>query len=623
MQALIIIEALGKVGTWKKVLGGIGFKANVVATHGHVSRFPDRLWPLGISFQGDGPCDKGRSADPRKADEIIASLNGLGSDAPIFIAADDDVEGDVIALDVIELLLAHDRRLASRIFRARPKALNREAISYALENASPLRSCASDTLARAIPGRTRAISDRWIGAVFSRMIGHPAGRVRSALLGGFFLLERAPHLLQGAPEIGEIVLRCRSGGGGLPFVSRISLTGRQDPDQVERLVDLAERFRGKLVPGVVRPRQSLSAAVAPRIGSVRPFNTGDAIAYAARHFNLGAAQAMAGLQDAYTSGMISYPRTDSRDISRESAVRVARIAEACRLGGVDVAILHGEDGPTLADPRPGAARKHDAHEALHPVCDFDREKIARFEEILRAPIPFRDRSHLGGPEICDIMTALVSRRAIEAARRVAMEPGDWRPDNGTPVTPQDAELLSDLDWEREQAVPLPWSKDLMTGARQWPLRAVAIDLMMSEGIGRPSTYAAHADTAEMSGEIEMEAIGALPRPTPLGRKVLAKLPRGLWNPGTCRMIEAAFMNHGNLCEEDAAGGLQLRMARRVHTWFRHLPQDMQQALLAGLDDGSGTREADPKASISDPEASSEGDPCSLPSGLAAPTPFAT
>lgn len=618
MQALVIIEAIGKAETWGKVLNGIGMRARVVATHGHIASFPQPLWPIGITFASGKPCDPGRTIDAARLQAIRAAIGELSGNAPIFIATDDDMEGDVIALDVIEGLLASERDLAPRIFRARPQALTRDGIVAALDAAEPLRGCAGQILAAAIPGRARAISDRWIGATFSRAANHPVGRVRSALLGAFFLLDKAPHILRGRPEIGEVVLRCRSTKGGHPFIAHVPLDGGENPRQIEKLRGLADRFKGRLVPGVVRPRESLSAAVAPRIGSVRPFNTGDALAYAARHFNLGARQAMRGLQDAYMAGLVSYPRTESRDIGRESAVRVVRLAESCRLGGLDVDVLCDEGGPNLAAPRPRPANApRRPHEALHPVCDLNPEAIARFETILRAPIPFGDRAECEADEVRDIMAAIVARRAIEAAREIRMEPGDWRPDNTSSVSAEDAALLSDLNWEREAASPLPWSKDLMTGARHWPLRAIATDMMMIEGIGRPSTLAGHADAAEASGEIEVGDLSQPPRPTPFGLKVLARTPKGLWNPGTCRMIELALVNRDHVCREAPGDTMQLRIYRRIRFWFSHLPEEMQRALLEGLGESDGTR----TAGVSGPSAALEGHPGAMPTNLAAPAPL--
>lgn len=619
MQALVIIEAQGKVDTWSRVLGALGMPARVMATHGHVMRFPERLSPLGISFGPDGPCDHGRRLGGGFREALRAELRGLPAYAPVFIATDADSEGDVIALDTVEVLLELDAGLAGRIHRVLPTALTHDGIAAALQSAEPLGRVVREILERAVSGRARAVTDRWIGATFSAMADSPVGRVRSALLGAFFLLERAPQLLRGRPELGEITFRARSSSGGLPFLARLSVDGTTDPETLGRLKDLAARHAGGMVPGVVMPRRSLSAGVAPRIGMVRPFNTGDALAYAARHFNLGARVAMRGLQEAYMQGLISYPRTDSRDITRESAARVIRIGEALRLSGLDISAL--TDGPVFGVPaRRERRRPMEAHEALHPVCDLDPESIARLERITRAPLRFGDHSGASAEAAMEIMASLVARRAFEASRIVSLEPGDWRPDNATAISPEDREALADLEWSRETLPALPWSKDLLTGSRQWPLRAIAVDLMMSEGIGRPSTWSGHAEIAETAGEILPGDLSRPPRPSPRGVSVLRKIPKGLWNPATCRMIEAALRNAGNVIPDGPEDTLDRRVRRRVMFWFDRLPEEMRDALRTALgDDGGGRRAgvaAAPDAGV--PTASGR-DLADLP----APTPFPT
>lgn len=620
MQSLVIIEAQGKVRTWQKVLEDIGIRAAVLATHGHVFRFPDRLDPLGISIDANSPCDPGRTADPQRLGKLHQAIDALDPGARVFIASDDDPEGDVIALDVIESILRHNSALIDRIYRVRPGALTRDGITAALAAAEPLRETGARLIAAALPGRARAISDRWIGATFSRMAGHPVGRVRSALLGAFFLLERAPAMLRDTPELGEITFRCRSASGGQPFVARVALDGRNDRDLTVRQAAMAARHVGGMVPGVVRPRESLSAAVAPRIGNVRPFNTGDALAHASRHFSLGAVQAMRGLQDGYMSGFLSYPRTDSHEISRESAVRVARLADACRISGVEVVTL--SDRPSLIGGDEDAAPIRTAHEALHPVCDLEPSRVAELERLTRSPLRFNDHSGDGPELIRDIMITIVARRAFEAGRRIEMEVGDWRPDNVAAIPQEEAELLEDLDWQREAGPALPWSKDLMTGTRIWPLRAVVIDMMMIEGLGRASTLAYHADTAERSGEIDPGSLLQPPRPTPMGVSVLRKIPKGLWNPATCRMIEAANANTGGLIPEEPSDTLQTRVRKRVTFWLGHLSEEMRDALLESFDktgDGRAANAQGPAKAMEMAEA--EDSSFDVPTGLGSPSPF--
>ncbi|MCW3784653.1 DNA topoisomerase [Defluviimonas salinarum] len=612
MQALIIIEASGKAKSWARITAAIGMPSRVVATGGHVCHFPDRLFPLGIDVRAGEFLDPGRKPDPERAERILSAISETPETCPIIIAMDNDVEGDVIAHDVIGLILARFPARSGRVVRVRPGPITNEGVRAALAAATRIaeRRIVSD----AVQGRARAVTDRWIGATFSKLAGVPVGRVRSAVLGATLLLNRAPDRLLDRPETGEITFQARAAVGGRPFVSRVALTGHEDPSRIEALAKLARRFSGLLVPGAVRPIMSLSAAVAPRIGTVRPFHTADALAYASRHHGVSAVAAMRGLQDAYQDGLISYPRTDGREMSAESASRVVMMGFACGLAGLETEVLSTE-----GRVRGGAGRIPDTHEALHPVLPLSTANSDRLRELVRRPV----REPVGGWDrdgVRDLMVTLVARRAFEAAREITLERGMWRADNIAGIDPQEAEILEDLDWVREEGFNFPWTRSLSTGVRAWPTESVLLDLMATEGLGRPSTYATHLRTAIESGDIEEGVFPLPPRPSPAGMAALRRMPRSVWNPATCRMIESAMENAGNRLSEDEAAPLSERARHRVLAWFAKVPEEMRGPLSEALLSGQAGREAGGIA-MSAPR--DEASPLEFNTGLAEPTPFAT
>ena len=575
MQALIIIEAQGKAQAWTRITEAIRMPSLVVATSGHVCHFPNRLTPLGIDIRKGKTLDPGRVPDPVKSRAIIEAVASVPETCPIVIAMDNDVEGDVIAFDVVEIILKNFPSRASRMVRIRPGPITREGVRAAL--ASARRISGRRIVSDAVHGRSRAVTDRWIGSTFSRMAGVPVGRVRSAVLGATLLLNRAPQRLVSHPETGEITFQARSAMGGRPFIARVPLTGSEDSSRVAKLVSLARRHTGLLVPGAVRPRQSLSAAVAPRVGTVRPFNTADALAYASRHHGITSSVAMRGLQDAYQDGIISYPRTDSRNLSSESASKVVMLGFSCGLNGLEADVLANE-GRISAD---GIEVTPDAHEALHPVMALSTVNSDRLRQMIRRPIR-EPESGWQRAEVRDLMAALVARRSFEAAREIMLEPGNWHLDNVQGISPEEAELLHDLDWQREIGFNYPWTRHLITGVRSWPMEAVLLELMASEGLGRPSTYAGHLRTATQSGEIEMAAFPSPPRPSVSGMRSLRKIPASVWDPATCRLIEATMENKSNFVGEDTSGYLNERARHRVLSWFTKVPDEMRIPLEAAI-----------------------------------------
>jgi DNA topoisomerase-1 len=606
MRAFIIIEANGKVATWTKIVRAIGMDADVFATQGHLCRFPKGLYPVGLTLTtADKPIDPVR----RPVLEVVASLkekvDSLPHQTPIYIATDNDVEGDTIALDIGEAILEHAPGRIGHLHRLRPGSITPDAVRQAIKEADLAPADFAGLRDRAVQGRARAVTDRWIGAAFSRDAGLPVGRVRSAILGSAFIWQHAPNAGRQRPDTGEIMLQSRSIKGGRPFQARVPFSTTSDP-RIARLIALGQKFENGMVPGAVQPRQSLSAAVAPRYGSVQPFSTGEALVHAARHHNIAPNEGMRGLQRAYLGGLVSYPRTDSNVVSLETASRIVRIGTACEIGGLSVAAMtdHDATGTPLA------------HDALHPVMGTSPEEMKLLRDIVFDGDT--ETSHLDPVTV--LMARLVTRRALEASRPIELEVGDWRAGNNIrpeALSDEDMTLLSNLKWERETLPPLPWGRDLSTGVRLWPLASVIMEGMMIEEIGKASTMAIHVETALSSGDLDMPEPGALPRLTPQGLNAVRKTRRALWNPATCRKIEEHLSGEW---DTDCGDRLSFdeRVRHRVVGWLLELPDDLQTILLDALDDQSGlpvAAGATVSAAAAEPEADSPFD-----IGLLAPAP---
>ena len=249
MQALIFIEANGKANAWRRIARSLGMTAEVIATTGHVCSFPKSLFPIGIDLARGAVLETRRRPDPEKREAILRAVADLPKGAAILLAMDNDVEGDVIAYDVAEMIHRAFPGRAETIYRVRPGPITSRGVRGALASAVSMIDALDDMVHDAIPGRARAVSDRWIGATFSRIAGVPVGRVRSAILGAVFLNSCHPQSLRGRPETGEVTLQARSLTGGRPFVARVPLKGDGDPAQTAALIRLAREWSGKIIPG--------------------------------------------------------------------------------------------------------------------------------------------------------------------------------------------------------------------------------------------------------------------------------------------------------------------------------------------------------------------------------------
>jgi len=563
-RVLIIIEAPGKVRAWERAARKMGIAASVVTTRGHMSRFPDRLTPFGVRFEGGRAVDEGRVPNPFILNRIETALTDLPYNARILIATDDDPEGDVIALDAFRALISTDRSLIDRIHRVRARSVTVAGITEAMMRAERDPGI-SDIFLRAVPGRSRAISDRWIGSAFSELAGTGCGRVRAALLGAALLWRAEPSLLRGVPETGEITFTARSDPTGMPFFARLPLNGSVPAP----LRAVAQRYKGRLIPGHVRPMASLSAAVAPRIGDVTPFNTGDALSYAGRFYGVSPKEAMRGLQSAYMAGRISYPRTSGRHLSEASCALVVQSARACGVVGVsdDLARRH------LPVPS-----EEGAHEAIHPTPELLQADLHRLRStVRRAPTPQGVRTD---EEVEDLMVGLIARRAFDAARQIDLAPGVWHNRDGSDLTDEEVEALEGLDWLRPAGTAAPWSNHMSTGFRPWPLSAILIDGMMMEGVGRPSTYALHAETICSSDQLRIPSPGELPELTPKGSRVVRRVPKEALLPTTCRAIEGALSSEGR--GEAEIMDLTRLIRMRIDGWVGAAPESFRAPLVEHL-----------------------------------------
>lgn len=542
MRALVIIESYGKVSPWKRIARSMGGQMRILSTGGHLCRFPSGLHPLGIRMAEGRAVDVLRSSSTKATSDLVKYLDEAPPEEMILIATDDDAEGDVIAMDLVRQIVDHDRELLGRVLRIRPSTITREAVEQSIKQAEKHEAGLGDIAERAVPGRARAITDRWLGATWSRLAGTGCGRIRAALLGTALCWGGARDLIRSLPQTGEVTFQARSSSGGIPFTAHVALTGPASP----RLSTLAKKFAGRLIPGYVTPMASLSAAVAPRFGLVEPFNTGEALIYAARFHNIPVKAAMRGLQDAYMAGRISYPKTRNRHLSEASADRVLQVARNCGINDTR------RERAMQLKPAENAS----GHEGLHPTPEPNRDSLKHLRMLVRTagikPVDPESRD-----QVRELMVAIVARRAIEACRPGELEPGSWHVREDANLTAEDIDLLEGLEWNRTVGTIPPWSQFKATALRLWPVESILIEGMMIEDIAQPSTFAAHASAAVASGQIKAPAAGRLPIPSGEGRRILKQLPKGAWSPELCRMIDRS------LSEEQAGEANEADLFKRI------------------------------------------------------------
>lgn len=526
---LVILEAPGKTATVSKILRSLGARPRIVATGGHLAGWPSGLFPIGLR-PVPGRLDEPRRRLLPQAGAVAARLrNALAAipDAPVLIAADNDVEGDVIALDAARMVLDAQPAAASRLYRVLPGALTAPAWRAALAASFalgpvPLSGTRDSLEGRAVEGRFRAAVDRWIGALLTRRTALPCGRVRAGLLGMVEQWRTDPGAGAGLPETGELLFACRiAGRPGRTAHARMPLHGPPP----ESLLQLAERYAGRPVPGFVEPLRPAGAAIAPRYGTAPPYHTADLLVHAGRQHGLPVRRCMQLMQSAYMAGNISYPRTEGRAIDDSLRPAVLDLARAAGFSdGAAEALQATERRASSLSSHVHPAR--DSHPPLLPVGRADI--VARG---LPGPVDFGRTSTAEAA-----LTAIVARRAVEACLPSGALPARWHPDAVPDVDRAAFDLLQDLDWEIDNGPRPPWGRMLTTGARAWPLDTILVEGLAREELGRPSTYADHVARAIDDGLVHQPDPFAIPRLTPEAARAHARISDSFRRPDLARLV---------------------------------------------------------------------------------------
>lgn len=436
---LWVLEADGKTRRFREILKKAGYSGTVFATGGHLFSAPKSLFPLLIDRNYH---DFRIPVRP----ERVEALKLLATSADhLFIATDPDDEGEVIAEDVLRMALAENPALP--VTRIRLSSLNEKALAAAVSNGSFLR--AEDS----IPGTVRRVLDRWIGGTFSK--GLPVGRVFSA-----FLAWSSSRM----PVIGRVVVRYPAREGAA-FSATIPLTPENREEWKQRLSKIPEC-----------PRASVGGV--KEIPRASPFSFGDALLSLRRDAGLSISEGARRIQGLYERGTLSYPRTDCRGMTFETAESLLPLAR--RLGLADY------------DPRRVPDKSPDSpHEALHSVGDSSR---------------------IGDP---------VDRKIVDLIAKRALHSGL------PPLTVEMPDPESLPEWARSLDLFRPLKR---FGPDREPALPAGIHLdspdtvvlmgLMEAGLGRPSTLPSHVIKI-----LEQKVLGEDFRPNGKGRAALSLAPK--------------------------------------------------------------------------------------------------
>ncbi|MFQ5795531.1 MAG: type I DNA topoisomerase [Candidatus Bipolaricaulia bacterium] len=506
-KRLVIVESPTKANTIGRYLGR-GFKA--LSSKGHVRDLPKK--ELGVDIEHD--------FTPRlllRNRKLIKELRdeAKGAEA-IYLATDNDREGEAIAYDLYEVLKGRDGNLPFRrvIFNEITRDVILKAIGHPVE---------IDTN-KVEAQRARRILDRLVGYQISPLLsksvsgskyaGLSAGRVQSVALR--FICDRESEIQAFQPEeYWEIAARLAPDSGGSEFVAQLkAYRGERLSIETEKAARRIERAVANETFAVahVEARDRTRTPPPPFITSTLQRAASSILRFSPKRTMRIAQQLYEGIElDRETVGLITYMRTDSTRVAE-------RAQEELRSYITD---RWGEDH-LAPEPRIFRNKKtaQDAHEAI------------RATEVGRTPD--RVQQYLTGDQyklyklIWERFVATQMAEARYRQRKLVIAAGDYtfQISGSIQIFAGFLKVLK-LKPLRDEGVEIP---ELAVGDRL-ELREILLDQRFTEppnryseaslikaleqrGIGRPSTYATIVSTIQDRGYVHKER--GLLHPTLLG-----------------------------------------------------------------------------------------------------------
>lgn len=464
IMKLVIVESPSKTKKIESLLGS-GYKC--LATRGHLVDVPPSIVWIDDPQMLLNP----KLVPVKGAHKIISMLRTASREArETIIACDADREGEMIALNVIQLLGLHVHSTQ----RARFREITHDAVVTAIEDTSSRLD-----MNLALAQRARRCIDLVFGFQLSPIVSRHEG-MRGLSAG-----------------------RCQS-----PMLRLVSCHNKKvdewesHPEYVEKFSVLTEKdklYRDPPVPKSIDEAFLSSLHVAKYTGCVvstesqgvpSAFTTVSFVTACAKYLNMSTVESTRAAQYLYESGAITYPRTDSCHISLTFAENVRK----CILDHYGRAYIPEKIQYKQLSSK-NARNAQEAHECIRPTDAFS---------LVRNDVPLTASKY---PKVYD----LIRRRTlaslsvpVNSEKRVynfRVYPGDelavyTRVDTCVifsgwkifyDVRPDDIQSIY-VKGDEFKVCVAQLQTDLKKGVRPWN-EATLVNELEKSGIGRPSTYA--------------------------------------------------------------------------------------------------------------------------------------
>ena len=336
---LVIVESPAKAKTIEKFLGG-DFK--VVSSNGHISDLPSS--ELGIDVENNFQPNYQVSKEKK---EIVKKLKNESKKVDVvWLASDEDREGEAIAWHLKEALKLEDSATKRIVFRE----ITKDAVLNAISNPRKINQSLVDAQ------QARRILDRLVGYKISPILwrkvkgGLSAGRVQSVALR--LIAEREKEINDFMPKEFYKTSAVFNTSKGETFSAKY-LENISEDSELNSFVEgfLNSNFKISSVkksPGVKKP--------------TAPFTTSTLQQEASRKLGFSVLRTMSAAQKLYEQGFITYMRTDSVNLSDQAHKEIKSTIEN----------NFGTQYYLKRDFKSKSKNAQEAHEAVRPT-DFSKQ----------------------------------------------------------------------------------------------------------------------------------------------------------------------------------------------------------------------------------------------------------
>jgi len=555
-KTLIIVESPNKV---KKIASFLGPDFSVRSTVGHIMDLvKTKTNPLGVNIEKD--YEPKYAILPDKKDKVSAIIDAINDCDNIICCADGDLEGECISFHVKDCLESSGLPIKRAIFNE----ITKSAVLKAVQNTTELNE------AKYHAQQGRRVLDRLVGFMVSPYLiktlgpGLSAGRVQSVSCR--IIIDREREIESFKPEEYWNIFSTLAKPTDLfdKFTAKYTkkIINQTDADKIKKDLD-KDIYTVSNVDAKEKKRNPLPPLTTPKLQQA-----------AAGRFGFSVSKTMKIAQSLYESGLVTYIRTDSTNISAE-AITMAR----------NWLTSNNYNIPIKPNFYASSANSQAAHECIRP-SDLDKTPDKVFltddNKKLYKLIWERFIACQMEPAIYDTMAITIntssghelkaSGRALKYKGFLAIatdlmsykKEGDEDDIQLPHLSINDKLVLVDPKVQAEQKFTQPPPRYSEAGL---------VKELEKRGIGRPSTYADIIEKIKGRGYVELK--GKIYHGTELGKKVVDILVKNF------KFMEIDYTANMEKQLDDIAEG-KLTYVEMLDSFFKPFQIELKAAYDQGI-----------------------------------------